>query len=147
MVVLSCVEKFKFFIGGFGGTNYEVLFNEYVASYGSAMFGPYIDMKHEKVISEEEMALFVSRLKELGVTRWKRNYVNDTCDGTQWELEMVYNDSRKKKIYGSNVYPGTPSGSNEYTVEFIALLDAIESFIGEPEFFDSEWQSDDEDTP
>ena len=50
---------------------------------------------------------FISGIKALHIGEWKRTY-NDplVMDGTQWELDIYYNNGRKAvKISGSNAYP------------------------------------------
>ena len=50
---------------------------------------------------------FISGIKALHIGEWKRTY-NDllVMDGTQWELDIYYNNGRRtKKISGSNAYP------------------------------------------
>ena len=50
---------------------------------------------------------FISGIKAFHIGEWKRTY-NDPLilDGTQWELDIYYNNGRKAvKISGSNAYP------------------------------------------
>ena len=46
-------------------------------------------------------------LNSMRVPEWQRNYNdNDVMDGTQWELEILYNKRKTSKVvYGSNEYP------------------------------------------
>ncbi|HCK24788.1 MAG TPA: hypothetical protein DHW31_08435 [Bacteroides graminisolvens] len=132
---ISSIERFRFFVGGYGRSNCEVNFQGSHLSYWYSEFCGYPGETHEKVISNMDMVSFLSKLNQLGITRWKRKYESCALDGTQWELEVLYNGARKKKIYGSNAYPGSSTDSAEETVEFRALLDAIRLLIGEPGYF------------
>ncbi len=46
-------------------------------------------------------------LNSMRAPEWQRNYNdNDIMDGTQWELEILYNKRKTSKVvYGSNEYP------------------------------------------
>ena len=50
---------------------------------------------------------FISGIKALHIGEWKRTYIDPlVLDGTQWELDIYYNNGRKAvKISGSNAYP------------------------------------------
>lgn len=50
---------------------------------------------------------FISGIKALHIGEWKRTYKDPlVLDGTQWELDIYYNNGRKAvKISGSNAYP------------------------------------------
>lgn len=50
---------------------------------------------------------FISGIKALHIGEWKRTYKDPLIlDGTQWELDIYYNNGRKAvKISGSNAYP------------------------------------------
>ena len=50
---------------------------------------------------------FISGIKALHIGEWKRTYIDPlVMDGTQWELDIYYNNGRKAvKISGSNAYP------------------------------------------
>ena len=49
---------------------------------------------------------FIQRLKELHVGEWANSYCKPyVLDGTQWELEIKFNDGLKRRITGSNEYP------------------------------------------
>lgn len=53
-----------------------------------------------------EWMSFVSDLYRCYVTDWKRRYVNPgILDGTQWELEITFDDKPILKRHGSNAYP------------------------------------------
>ena len=59
---------------------------------------------------------FISGIKALHIGEWKRTY-NDplVMDGTQWELDIYYNNGRKAvKISGSNAYPYNFDDLKEY---------------------------------
>ena len=50
---------------------------------------------------------FISGLCDIHIGEWNKTYDNPSVfDGTQWELEIQYEDGRKPVvIYGSNAYP------------------------------------------
>ncbi len=51
---------------------------------------------------------FLGSIEKLYIGEWKRSYstLDMICDGTQWELEVIYdNGMRTVKCAGDNVYP------------------------------------------
>ena len=66
-----------------------------------------ISMDKEEEYGPYRKEDFISGIKALHIGEWKRTY-NDPLilDGTQWELDIYYNNGRKAvKISGSNAYP------------------------------------------
>lgn len=60
----------------------------------------------EKDLSFDEWIGFVSDLFRCYITDWKNRYVDpDILDGTQWELEITFDDKSILKRHGSNAYP------------------------------------------
>ena len=102
------MKRFILGIGGFfGGYNKHI----YTVSGDRVLF----DLEHSfypkptnrpvcEPFTREE---FVRGLAELHIGEWKKNYVNPlVLDGTQWNLDIEYEDGRKPfHIYGSNAYP------------------------------------------
>lgn len=68
------------------------------------------------ILAPELKRELIDSLNEIRVPEWKRKYENnDVCDGTQWELEVRYNNRKTSKIViGSNEYPYVShDGQNE----------------------------------
>jgi hypothetical protein len=65
------------------------------------------DSGTEKLSKED----FLEQFKSLHIGEWRKNYNTKrfgyfVCDGTQWELEIYYDNERKPvKITGENAYP------------------------------------------
>lgn len=84
-------------------------------------------------------------LNEIHLPKWNRRYYNnDTCDGTQWELEIKYNQRKTSKIlFGSNEYPKILKVKNElvsessesYTKEFKKLLKILNKLADQKNYF------------
>ena len=57
----------------------------------------------------------IDSLRELHIDEWKTEYSAFVLDGTQWELQIEYDDGRSPvRISGSNAYP--------YNFDFLKLL-------------------------
>ena len=75
-----------------------------------------ISMDKEEEYGPYRKEDFISGIKALHIGEWKRTY-NDplVMDGTQWELDIYYNNGRKAvKISGSNAYPYNFDDLKEY---------------------------------
>ena len=142
MKSIETIKKFHFSIGGYFDKNFDIIIKENKATYCADLYNCDFAERDEKEISKNQMELFLSRMNQLNIIHWEKEYVNDIMDGVQWELEMVYNKSDKKKIYGSNSYPNSEPDSDETSPEFEELLDAIKELIQEPLFFSDKFNSD-----
>ena len=93
---------FKFYIGGYPGPfyNLEVIGNVLKCT---ETLGHEIESRAEIIVLEgnaewQEVLCFLSTRK------WKKEYLNDCLDGTQWEL-CLQGNSISINSHGSNVYP------------------------------------------
>ena len=68
--------------------------------------------------STKEWEEFWQTVDTLKVWSWKKEYISEICDGTQWELRIKRKGRRRRIISGSNAYP-QPEGT------FESFLDAI----------------------
>jgi hypothetical protein len=85
---------------------------------------------NQKEVSDQSIKDLISELNSLNILNWDKEYYNpNILDGDQWDLEMVYNNGKKKTITGCNRYPGSQSDSNETTPEFKKLLNALNNLI------------------
>jgi hypothetical protein len=137
MIEIKSIRYLEFEIGGFFSTNYSITI---VGDFITFFSDPYRFDEGErqtKTVSAVALKLFISELNKLKVQQWKRKYVNyDILDGVQWSLAIQYNNLKhKKRIYGSNEYPGSITNLGEITIEFQEFLDALKTFIDEPNFF------------
>ena len=49
---------------------------------------------------------FLRKLWDIHMGEWKKEYINpDVLDGTQWSVEIRYNDGKECHFSGSNMYP------------------------------------------
>jgi hypothetical protein len=132
---ISTITYLKFSIGGYFGSNSEVVLNKKTVTYRTDESSYNIGVKHKKKISSDDLELFVAKLNEIKLSEWDDEYVSDTLDGEQWELRLTFNDKKKKGIHGSNCYPSQGSKSYERTGEFDEFLKALSQLIKEPTFF------------
>lgn len=59
-----------------------------------------------KEIGFEEWNKFIRDLYRCYITNWEERYVDSrVLDGTQWELEITFEDNTKLCRYGINDYP------------------------------------------
>ena len=143
MKPIESIKKFHFSISGYFARNFDVIIKENKATYCADIHIFDFTKRHEKEISKNQMELFLSKLNQLNIIGWDNEYFNpDVLDGDQWELEMVYNKSNKKSIFGSNLYPNSDPDSDEPSPEFEELLNAIKELIQEPLFFSDKFRSD-----
>ena len=103
---LDSMSKLVFTIGGFF-CGHET--RTFTVSDGQVL----VDVEKTMISMDKEeygpyrKEKFISGIKALHIGEWKRTY-NDllVMDGTQWELDIYYNNGRKAvKISGSNAYP------------------------------------------
>ncbi len=141
MINISSIKVFRFSIGGYGSTNFNFELQGNVASYCADQFDTRFGVRHNKEISATEVSEFQIKLNELQILQWESRYDSDVLDGTQWELEMVYNDSVKKRSYGSNSFPHATGNSVYPSPVFKKLLKVITELIHEPSFFSDEFLS------
>ena len=95
--------KFKFFIGGYFGGCFEFVLknghlNCYIPNYSLKPSEP------THIFSIHDDPDWETLLQFLKTLKWKPTYDVGICDGTQWTLEVKYEDINIKS-YGSNVYP------------------------------------------
>ncbi len=59
-------------------------------------------------LSEDKIETFILESSRYGFTNWKGTYKNNNIlDGHQWGITIMFSDSTKKEISGSNQYPKT----------------------------------------
>ncbi len=143
MKSIETIKKFHFSIGGYFARNFDVLITYNKASYCADLYIFDFTKRQEKEISKNQMELFLSKLNQLNIIGWENEYYNpDVIDGEQWEMEIEYNKTEKKRIYGSNLYPNSKIDSDKPSREFKELLSAIKELIQEPLFFSDKFKSD-----
>lgn len=115
------MTKFKFSIGGFFGTSYEIkLKKEDLLFYISdrTFRRDLLNDIPTHIIPVKDNLNWQKLIKFLDSQDWKPSYFNDDIlDGTQWEISFTSENSKLKS-----------SGSNEYPTEFkkfMRLLNAI----------------------
>ncbi len=90
-------------------------------------------------ISGDELESFIRELDDIGVLNWKAKYTeNCVLDGEDWELEMIYNGTGKKKIYGNNQYPGPSEDPFSRSQVFKRFLESLGKLVKEPCLFDED---------
>ena len=116
-------ETLNFFIGGFSGGYERIIWLN--GKLYHLMDGEPEDeeVRPEQVLnvttpSTKEWEEFWQTVDTLKVWSWKKEYISEICDGTQWELRIKRKGRRRRKIYGINAYP-QPEGT------FESFLDAI----------------------
>ena len=116
-------ETLNFFIGGFSGGYEKIIWLN--GKLYHLMDGEPEDeeVRPEQVLnvttpSTKEWEEFWQTVDTLKVWSWKKEYISEICDGTQWELRIKRKGRRRRIISGSNAYP-QPEGT------FESFLDAI----------------------
>ena len=104
MKSIESIKKFHFSIGGYFAKNFDVVIKENKATYCADLYVFDFSKRQEKEISKNQMESFLSKLNQLNIIGWKKEYFNpDIIDGVQWELEMVFN-KKTKKAYSAATY-------------------------------------------
>ena len=122
-VMDKSTETLNFFIGGFDGGYEKIIWLN--GKLYHLMDGEPEDeeVRPEQVLnvttpSTKEWEEFWQTVDTLKVWSWKKEYISEICDGTQWELRIKRKGRRRRIISGSNAYP-QPEGT------FESFLDAI----------------------
>ena len=122
-------ETLNFFIGGFSGGYERIIWLN--GKLYHLMDGEPEDeeVRPEEVLnvttpSTKEWEEFWQTVDTLKVWSWKKEYISEICDGTQWELRIKRKGRRRRIISGSNAYP-QPKGTFESFVKAINKLSGI----------------------
>ena len=122
-IMCKSTETLNFFIGGFFGGYERIIWLN--GKLYHLMDGEPEDeeVRPEQVLnvttpSTKEWEEFWQTVDTLKVWSWKKEYISEICDGTQWELRIKRKGRRRRIISGSNAYP-QPEGT------FESFLDAI----------------------
>ncbi|MBW8359313.1 MAG: hypothetical protein K0M63_05845 [Weeksellaceae bacterium] len=107
-VQIKTLEYFMFNIGGYPDGSNEIRIRDDFYDISESTFDninklPSPQLSLDPLLQKE----LIDTLNTIRVTEWRRKYDdNDVMDGTQWELEILYNKRKTSKIvYGSNEYP------------------------------------------
>jgi hypothetical protein len=115
----TLVKELYFYVGGYFGTSHWVYVNTAtsgkVIKYATSD-GYDIDIKDEQScdatnilrvpLDDDQWIHFNMDLLRCYFMDWKRRYVDKTIlDGTQWELEVTFENGSTVKRNGSNQYP------------------------------------------
>lgn len=94
---------FKFFIGGYFGGYFELVYSKkHVSCFMSDYpVRPPEPTKVFCILDDPEWEIFLQYLKKI---KWNAIYSSEICDGIQWSLQFKYGDL-KIKSEGSNNYP------------------------------------------
>ena len=119
-------ETLNFFIGGFSGGYEKIIWLN--GKLYHLMDGEPEDeeVRPEEVLnittpSTKEWEEFWQTVDTLKVWSWKKEYISEICDGTQWELRIKRKGRRRRIISGSNAYP-QPKGTFNSFVKAINKL-------------------------
>ena len=119
-------ETLNFFIGGFSGGYERIIWLK--GKLYHLMDGEPEDeeVRPEQVLnvttpSTKEWEEFWQTVDTLKVWSWKKEYISEICDGTQWELRIKRKGRRRRIISGSNAYP-QPKGTFNSFVKAINKL-------------------------
>ena len=119
-------ETLNFFIGGFSGGYEKIIWLN--GKLYHLMDGEPEDeeVRPEQVLnvttpSKKDWEEFWQTVDTLKVWSWKKEYISEICDGTQWELRIKRKGRRRRIISGSNAYP-QPKGTFNSFVKAINKL-------------------------
>ena len=114
--------NFYISIGGYMGTSYCVEMEDGYLTYKTFDLG-YKNRKKSKIIPTfQQWKTFWHQIDTLNIWDWKSNYPNPgICDGTQWKVEIYYDDKQLKSC-GDNNYPGVSTRSKQMFQKFFEAL-------------------------
>ena len=144
-VKIKTFDYFFFSIGGyFDGYNVLIMQNDHF----EIIKGGYNHLnKYPEPTTELDQNLkreLIAVLNEIQVTKWEKTYDSEVLDGTQWELEIKYNDRKTNKlVFGSNEYPYVKDAENGIILsktlnpkpDFVILLTILNKIVGKRNFF------------
>ena len=131
---IETIRSLKFFIGGYGATNYEIIIDGAILYYRAYDYGFEDPDKIEVHLSNVKIQTLIDQLNTIEVCKWKKEYISDAHDGTQWELKIAYNRNKHLKVYGSNSYPKKGNSSLDVSKEFSILLESLFELAGQKDF-------------
>lgn len=101
---LDRIVSLEFGYGGFTGYDtYNFIFWGCNISITHTKHNPYMGNLAKFTVDKQD---FLERLKEIHIGEWKKHYIDQyICDGTQWKLEVLFNDGTKNYSGGSNKFP------------------------------------------
>lgn len=151
--MIKKIKSLEFYIGGFFGSASKIAITDKDVKYihsDSSFITDEIGILSN--LSESDIEELIGVMNNIKVSEWKDEYVNESVlDGTQWSLDIEYNNIKKKSIYGSNCYPGEKgncSGFYEndindeddysFSPEFDILLKAFDKLIKTDLFYSLE---------
>ncbi len=108
---LKDLESIEVYYGGYfqGGKRWSISFNGSQIVVDSIFKHlPEFDGVDLELPSFDDMTRveFLRKLWDIHMGEWKREYINpDVLDGTQWSVEIRYNDGMKRCFSGSNMFP------------------------------------------
>ena len=124
-------------IGGFLGASYSVELRDGAVLYTSSERGLRNQQHATLTPTVAQWREFRQALDELKVWQWRTDYPRQgTVDGTQWMLDIAYDD-HSLTARGDNNYPdatGKPNGKPDSTEAFNRYLAAIRKLIGGKSF-------------
>jgi hypothetical protein len=125
-------QRFHARVGGFNGFTYEVQLQDGRLEYkrsGGRQKSRYARVRP----TTEQWTEFRRELDAIDIWRWRAQYLNPgVTDGTQWSLDLAFQD-RAIKTQGSNDYPGTTpdsSGVPSASKAFARYLKAVQQLVG-----------------
>ena len=131
-------ETLNLFIGGFPDGYERIIWLNDKLYHLMDMGQPEEEVRPDQVLnvttpSTKDWEEFWQTVDTLKVWSWKKEYISEICDGTQWELRIKRKGRRRRIISGSNAYP-QPKGT------FNSFVNAINKLSGSKiEFEEEEW--------
>lgn len=120
-------KKLLFEIGGYGSSSFKIELKGNTLKYYDGLPFEFREVEIFKP-SDQEWKQLRKVLNEVEIWKWSRQYESDVLDGTQWSLEISYEDISMKS-YGNNAYPDPINLSKSvvlvYTEPFIDLISAL----------------------
>lgn len=128
-------KKMNLSIGGYGGNSYSLELLKGKLKYELFEVGYELSKTEILSVTDDQWLSFREALDLIDVWGWGSRYEGPgICDGTQWGLEIVYEDKMKVSS-GSNSYPVRAKKTSCKSEEpFELLMVAVRNLIGGRDF-------------
>lgn len=125
---INNIIGFSFECGGFFG-GYPKIEASIIENKVFCIYHPPLNKKKKSFeISKEEWNEFIDQIIDLNILTWKKNYSDPNIeDGTQWELNINFQNGKKMEIHGNNDYPKEWNDFYEIVTKYFPIFSGKKS--------------------
>jgi hypothetical protein len=124
-------DRLHFEITGFGRETHEVEWRRGFLWHRQTEEGFSRPIEARLQPDPKQWEAFWRAVEAADVWHWKKEYLSEVCDGTQWSLKLKIAD-RKVHCEGSNAYPGSDDPDYSRSSAFSEFVRALRVLTGHP---------------